>query len=78
MEYANFKNENIEKKYLNNMQKSRFLKVKNSLLELKKAFIELKDRINDREFKIKREIEELFLNQLLFLQTIWISLNKKK
>ena len=67
MEYANFKNENIEKKYLNNMQKSRFLKVKNSLLELKKAFIELKDRINDREFKIKREIEELFLNQLLFL-----------
>ena len=45
MEYANFKNENIEKKYLNNMQKSRFLKVKNSLLELKKAFIELKDRI---------------------------------
>ena len=67
MEYANFKNENIEKKHLNNMQKSRFLKVKNSLLELKKAFIELKDRINDREFKIKREIEELFLNQLLFL-----------
>ena len=45
MEYSNFKNENIEKKYLNNMQKSRFLKVNNSLLELKKAFIELKDRI---------------------------------
>ena len=36
------------------MQKNQFLKVKDSLLELEKYFIELKDR----EVKIKREIEE--------------------
>ena len=61
------------------MQKNQFLKVKNSLLELEKGFIKLKDRqLKDREVKIKREIQELFLNQLLYLQMIWISLNKKK
>ena len=38
------------------MQKNQFLKVKNSLLQLEKDFIALKDR----EVKIKREIEELF------------------
>ena len=43
------------------MRKNQFLKVKNSLLELEKDFIELKDReLRDRELKIKREIEELF------------------
>ena len=31
MENSNYKNENIEKKYLNNMQKNQLLKVKNSL-----------------------------------------------
>ena len=36
------------------MQKNQYLKVKDSLLELEKYFIELKDR----EVKIKREIEE--------------------
>ena len=36
------------------MQKNQFLKVKDSLLELEKYIIELKDR----EVKIKREIEE--------------------
>ena len=36
------------------MQKNQFLKVKDSLLELEKYFIELKDR----EVNIKREIEE--------------------
>ena len=41
---------------LNNMQNNQFLKVKNSLLELEKGFIELKI------VKIKREIEELLLN----------------
>ena len=36
------------------------LKVKNSLLELEKDFIELKDsELKDREIRIKREIEEL-------------------
>ena len=56
MEYPRYKSENIERKYLNNMQKNKFLKVKNSLLELENYFIEFKDR----EIKLKREIEELF------------------
>ena len=34
VENPNYKNENTERKYLNNMQKNQFLKVKNSLLEL--------------------------------------------
>ena len=29
--HSNYKNENIETKYLNNMRKTRFLKVKNNL-----------------------------------------------
>ena len=33
MEKSNYKNENIEGKYLNNVRKKQFLKVKNSLLE---------------------------------------------
>ena len=37
-----YKNRNIERKYLNNMQENQFLRVKNSLLELEKDFIELK------------------------------------
>ena len=63
MENPNYKNENIERKYLNIMRKNQFLKVKNSLLELEKDFIDLKDK----EVKIKKEIEWLFLNQLLYL-----------
>ena len=55
-----YKNENIERKYLNNMQKKQFLKLKNGLLELGKDFIELKDReLKDREVKSKTEIEDL-------------------
>ena len=42
MENSSYKNRNIERKYLNNMQKNQFLRVKNSLLELEKDFIELK------------------------------------
>ena len=38
------KNENIESKCLNIIQKNLFLKVKISLLELEKDFIDLKDR----------------------------------
>ena len=33
MENSSYKNENIETKYLKNMRKNHFLKVKNSLLE---------------------------------------------
>ena len=58
MENLNSNNENIERKYLNNMRKNQFLKVKNGLLELEKNFIELKDKeLKDREAKIKTEIE---------------------
>ena len=38
MENLNYKNENIERKYLKNVQKNKFLKVKNNLLELNKDF----------------------------------------
>ena len=38
------KNENIERKHLNIMQKKQFLKVKISLSQLEKDFIDLKDR----------------------------------
>ena len=66
MESLNYENENIERKYLKNMRKNQFLKVKNSLLELEKGFIELKDRqLKDREVKIKREIEELFFKPII-------------
>ena len=34
MENPSYINENIERKYLNNMQKNQFLKIKNNLLEL--------------------------------------------
>ena len=41
-------------------KKKKFLKVKNSLLELEKDLTELKDReLKGRVAKIKREIEEL-------------------
>ena len=61
IENIDYKNENIERENLENMQNNQFLKVKNSLLELEKDFKELKEReLKDREEKIKREIEELF------------------
>ena len=42
------------------MLKNQYLKANNSLLELEKHFIELKDRqLKDREVNIKREIEGL-------------------
>ena len=44
MENLDYKNENIGKKSLENMQNSKFLKVKNSLLELGKDRMELKDK----------------------------------
>ena len=66
MENPDCKNENIKRKYLNEMWENQFLKVKNSLLELQKSFIELKDRcLKDRELKIKREIEELYFKPII-------------
>ena len=68
MENSNYKEKNNDIKYLNNIWKNQFLKLKNSLLDSEKDFIELKDReLKDREVNIKREIEELFSNQLLCL-----------
>ena len=43
------------------MRKNQFLKVKNSLLELERDFIELKDReFKDRQVKIKRDRRVIF------------------
>ena len=57
----------MRKKYLNNMRRTNIVKVQNSLLELEKDFIGLKDsESKDRKVRIKRKIE-LFLNQLLCL-----------
>ena len=56
MENPSYKNKNIESKYLNNVRNNQFWKVKNSLLELEKYNIELKDKeFKDREVRIKRE-----------------------
>ena len=66
MKNPNCKNENIKRKYLKEMWENQFLKVKNSLLELQKSFIELKDRcLKDRELKIKKEIEELYFKPII-------------
>ena len=55
--HSDYKTENTVTKYLNNMRKTSFLKIKNSLLELEKYFIELKDKeLKDRDEQIKREI----------------------
>ena len=58
MANLNYKNENVERKYLKNMQKNQILKVENSLLELEEDFIELKTtELKDRKTKIQRETE---------------------
>ena len=38
-----YKNENIETIYLKDMENNQLLRIKNSLLELEKYFLELKD-----------------------------------
>ena len=58
MENLDYNNENIERKYLG---KNQFFKLKNSLSDLEKDFMELKDR----EEKIKREIKELFYKPII-------------
>ena len=66
MENLDYKNENVERKYFKNIQNNQFLKVKNTLLELKKYFMELKDiELKDRQEKIKREVEELFYKLII-------------
>ena len=61
MENQGNKNQNTERKYLENMWNNQFLKVKNSLLEFEKESIGLNGRkLKDRKEKVKREIEELF------------------
>ena len=58
MENSNYRN---DRKYLNNMQKDQFLKVKNSLLESEKDFVELEHReLKYREIKIKRDRRVIF------------------
>ena len=53
MENQDYKNENIERKYLKNMQNKR---VKNGPLELDKDFTELKDiELKDRKEKLKKQ-----------------------
>ena len=60
LKQPNYKNENIKTKCINNAQRNRFLKLKNSLLELENGFIGLKDgELKDRELKIKNQIEQL-------------------
>ena len=66
MENPNYKSENTERIYLKIMQNNQLLKVKNTLLELEKYFVELKDiELKDREVKIKRDIEKLFLKPII-------------
>ena len=55
----------METKYLQ-MQRNQFLKVKNSLSEFEKDFIELKYiELKDIEVKIKREINESFFKPII-------------
>ena len=55
----------MERKYFK-MWKNQFLKVRNSLLELEKGFIELKDiEMKAIEAKIKREIEQLLFKPII-------------
>ena len=66
MESPNYINENTERGCLKILRKSQFKRSKNSLLELEKDFIELKDlELKDREVKLKREIEELFFKPII-------------
>ena len=55
MENRNYKNELIERKYLENMLNNQFWRVKDSLSELENFFTELKDiELKDRKEKRKK------------------------
>ena len=61
MEHQDYKNESIEKRYLDNMQNNQFLKLKNSLLELEKCFTEWTDtELKDRKEEKLKKTEKLF------------------
>ena len=65
MENLNYENESMERKYLK-MWKNQFLKVENSLLEIEKDFIELKDiELKDINVEINRELKELFFEPII-------------
>ena len=65
-----YKNENIERKYLENMWYNQFLRVKNSPFGLEKDFTELKYiELKDRIEKIKKEIDKLF-NKLVIVPKV--------
>ena len=67
MKNQDYKDENIERRYLREiMQNYQFLKVKNSLLEFEKDFIQLKDRESKiRKEKLERDIKGLFHKPLI-------------
>ena len=55
------------------------LKVKNSLLKLRKVFKETKDReLKYAELKIRKKQESYFLNQLMYLQKRMDKFKEKK
>ena len=55
---------------------NQFFKLKKSLLELEKDFIELKDRkLKDGKVKIKRNTEQLSFKAIIVSMMIWIRLN---
>ena len=53
MENLDYEKENIKGKYLENMRHHRILKIKNSLSELEKYFMELKSRERKDRKKLK-------------------------
>ena len=66
MENLDYKNKKFDRKYLKNRQNNQFLKVKNSLLELEKFFMEVKHRkLKNREEKIEKEIEIPFYEPII-------------
>ena len=67
MKNQDYKDENIERRYLREiMQNYQFLKVKNSLLEFEKDFIQLKDRESKiRKEKLERDIKGQFHKPLI-------------
>ena len=90
MENLDYKNKKFDRKYLKNRQNNQFLKVKNSLLELEKIFMEAKHRkLKNREEKIEKEIEIPFYEPIIVPKDDmnkfkeqemkkWISLKNKK
>ena len=66
MENRNYKNGNTERKYLNITRKNQFLKVKNSLLEFEKDFIDLK-HIELKYRELKERSKNYFSDQFSFL-----------